>query len=59
MIKPMSRKISPMLCQELEINDVVKENGMDEVKVTRAYRKAIAEALKRLMAEGFVGERKS
>lgn len=49
--------LKPMLCQEIEVNGY-KEHGMDEVAVTKAYRKAIVEELKKLFARGFVAERK-
>jgi bifunctional non-homologous end joining protein LigD len=47
-----------MLCQELEFNGVIRQHGLDEKKVTAAYRKAVIEALRDLMAKGFVAERK-
>jgi len=48
-----------MLCHDFEVNgSVLKENGLDEEKVTVAYRKAVAEGLRNLMARGFVAERK-
>lgn len=51
--------IQPMLCHDLEINGgILKEHGMDGEAVTAAYRKAVAEALKQLVARGFVSERK-
>jgi hypothetical protein len=51
--------IKAMLCQELEFNGVIKQHGLDEKKVTAAYRKAVTEALRDLMARKFVSERKA
>jgi len=49
-----------MLCHELEVNGgILKEHGMDGEAVTAAYRKAVVEALKKLMARGFAAERKA
>jgi len=51
--------IKPMLCRDFEISGtILKENGLDGVKVTAAYRKAVAEGLRNLMARGYVAERK-
>jgi len=48
-----------MLCHDFEVNSlVIKENGLDGEKVTAAYRKAISEGLRNLMARGFVAEQK-
>lgn len=46
-----------MLCQDLEVNGVIKEQGLDARKVTEAYRKAIVEGLLKLKPEGYVAER--
>lgn len=47
-----------MLCHNLEVNEgILKEHGMDGKAVTMAYRKAVVEALKKLVAR-FVAERK-
>jgi len=51
--------IKAMLCQELAFNGVFKQHGLDEKKVTAAYRKAVTEALRDLMARKFVSERKA
>ena len=51
--------IKAMLCQELEFNGVIKQHGLDEKKVTAAYRKAVTEALRDLMARRSVSERKA
>lgn len=51
--------IKPMLCQELVVNGILENNGLDGEKVTAAYRKAIAEELRKLMAGKFVSERKA
>ena len=51
--------LKPMLCQDVEVNGILENNGLDGEKVTAAYRKAIAEALVKLMARGFVAERKA
>jgi len=49
-----------MLCQDLAVNGTfISENGLDGDKVTRAYRKAVAEVLMELMMRGFVAERKA
>jgi len=48
-----------MLSHDFEVNGtVLKENGLDEDKVTDAYRKAVTEGLRNLMVRGFVAERK-
>ena len=49
--------LKPMLCQEITVNGY-REYGMDEAKVTAAYRKAIVEELERMRLRGFVAERK-
>lgn len=49
-----------MLCHDLEINGgILKEHGMDGEAVTAAYRKAVVEALKQLVARGYAAERKA
>jgi len=51
--------IKPMLCQDFEVNNLALRNGLDEEKVTAAYRKAVADGLLKLMTRGFVAERKA
>lgn len=50
--------IKPMLCEDLEVNDIIEKSGLDGEKVTIAYREAIAEALRKLMVQGYLAERK-
>jgi hypothetical protein len=51
--------LKPMLCQDLVVNGILENNGLDGDKVTAAYGKAIGEALRKLMARKFVSERKA
>jgi hypothetical protein len=48
-----------MLCEDLEVNGVIREHGLDAKAVTDAYRKAIVEGLRKLKPEGYVAERKA
>lgn len=47
-----------MLCQEIEVNGY-KEYGLDEEKVTAAYRQGIITELRKLQTRKYVAERKA
>jgi len=54
-----TQPIKPMLCHEVEVDgSLLKECGLDGQAATKAYQRAIVEALKNLMIRGYVAERK-